>query len=192
MSIVMTIKDKTLKCFQMLTASVAAFECKWKITPNVSILFYSILSFNATVTYISAVQTKQQDQEICTECVKISWTELHERTLIQRAGMRASYMQSRASRRFSLIMMVPSMASLRSVKVFRTSKMTRCIRSISWRRKMFMGWRGPIFFSRSLTCWEVKCEKKDWNGDGNDADSRQWRCRRKRKNLQIWSTWGSN
>lgn len=92
-------------------------------------------------------------QRKTSERERISWTELPERTLIQRAGMRASYMQSRASRRFSLMMMVPSMASLRSVKVLRTSTMTRCIRSISWRRKMFMGCRGPIFFRRSLTCW---------------------------------------
>ena len=37
------------------------------------------------------------------------------------------------------------MASLRSVRVLRTLPMIRCIRSISCRRKMVIGWKGPIF-----------------------------------------------
>ena len=45
----------------------------------------------------------------------------------------------------SLIIMVPSMASLRSVNVCRTKLITRCMRSISCLRKMFMDARAPIF-----------------------------------------------
>ena len=52
----------------------------------------------------------------------------------------------------SFMMMVPSMASLRSVRSMRTTLMTFCMRSISWRRKMFRGWRIPILFRRSFTC----------------------------------------
>ena len=92
----------------------------------------------------------------------LTWGYSPQPTFFQRAGMRASYMQSRASRRFSLMMMVPSIASLRSVKVFRTRTMTLCIRSISWRRKMFMGWKGPIFWRRSLT-WLHFVESRSYN-----------------------------
>ena len=70
----------------------------------------------------------------------------------QLVGTRASNMLSRASRRFSLMMMVPSIASLRSDRVVRTRVMTFCILSISWRRKMLIGWSMPIFLSLSLTC----------------------------------------
>lgn len=49
------------------------------------------------------------------------------------------------------IIMVPSIASLRSVKVIRTVEMTRCILSISCFRKIFRGCRLPYFFSLSLT-----------------------------------------
>lgn len=41
----------------------------------------------------------------------------------------------------------PSMARLRSVSVLRTMLMTRCMRSTSCRRKMFIGCSGPIFCS---------------------------------------------
>ena len=59
-------------------------------------------------------------------------------------------MLSSASRRFSLMMIVPSIASLRSLKVKRTMLMTRCMRSISCRRKMFIGDRDPIFWSLKI------------------------------------------
>ena len=75
-------------------------------------------------------------------------------TLFHVLGILASYMLSRASRRFSDMMMVPSMASFRSFSVVRTSVMTRCMRSISWRRKIFNGCRAPILRRRSLTCEE--------------------------------------
>lgn len=74
------------------------------------------------------------------------------RTFFHRAGILASNMQFNASRRFSLMMMVPSMASLSSVRVLRTRARTFCILSISCLRKMFIGWKGPIFSSLSLTC----------------------------------------
>ena len=48
-------------------------------------------------------------------------------------------------------MIVPSMASLRSMSVRRTSVTTRCIRFTSWRRKMLRGVNSPIFFRRSRT-----------------------------------------
>ncbi|KAK2185971.1 hypothetical protein NP493_215g00027 [Ridgeia piscesae] len=67
------------------------------------------------------------------------------------AGIFASYMLSSASRRFSDMMMVPSMASLRSFKVVRTVEMTLCMRSISCCRKMFIGARLPIFASFAFT-----------------------------------------
>lgn len=75
-----------------------------------------------------------------------------EHTFFHLAGIRASNMQFKASRRSSLMMMVPSMASLSSVKVLRTRVRIRCIRSTSCLRKIFMGWRGPIFCSLSFTC----------------------------------------
>lgn len=68
-----------------------------------------------------------------------------------RAGILASNMQSRASRRLSLMIMVPSTASFSSVRVLRTRLRTLCILSISCLRKMFMGWNGPIFCSLSFT-----------------------------------------
>ena len=51
----------------------------------------------------------------------------------------------------SLMMMVPSMASCRSCRVLRTLEITRCIRSISWRKKMLMGAMAPIFASLVFT-----------------------------------------
>lgn len=60
-------------------------------------------------------------------------------TFLQAAGILASYMQSSASRRFSDMMIVPSMASFRSIRVDLTTVMTFCIRSISWRRNIFSG-----------------------------------------------------
>ena len=52
----------------------------------------------------------------------------------------------------SLIIMVPSIASLRSVSVCLTALITRCMRSISCRKKIFIGERAPIFCSLALTC----------------------------------------
>ncbi len=72
-------------------------------------------------------------------------------TFFHAFGILASYMLSRASRRFSDMMMLPSMASLRSVSVLRTIVMIRCIRSISCLKKIFTGCRLPIFWRRSLT-----------------------------------------
>ena len=56
----------------------------------------------------------------------------------------------------SLMMIVPSMASLRSTRVFLTRVMTRCMRSISCRRKMFIGARWPILCRRALTSCGMK------------------------------------
>ena len=81
-------------------------------------------------------------------------------TFFQRAGTRASYMQSSASLRFWLMMMVPSMASLRSVSVLRTRTITRCMRSTSCRRKMFIGWKGPIFWRRSRTWSDERSDEQ--------------------------------
>ena len=55
----------------------------------------------------------------------------------------------------SLMMMVPSMASCRSCRVVLTMVITRCIRSISWRRKIFMEDSAPISWSRAFTCGSV-------------------------------------
>lgn len=74
------------------------------------------------------------------------------RTFFHWAGILASNMQFNASRRFSLMMMVPSIASFSSVRVLRARVSTLCILSISCLRKMFIGWNGPIFCSLSLTC----------------------------------------
>lgn len=101
----------------------------------------------------SVVEKKNLNYQL-PETNKLIWFSLgqySQPTFFQRAGIRASYMQSSASRRFSLITMVPSMASLRSVKVVLTRAITLCIRSISWRRKMFMGCKEPIFRRRSFT-----------------------------------------
>ena len=65
------------------------------------------------------------------------------RTRCQALGILASYMESRASRSDSDMMMVPSIASLRSKSVARTVEMTRWIRSISCFRKIFIGCRCP-------------------------------------------------
>ena len=81
---------------------------------------------------------------------------MHVRTLSHALGMRESYMQSSASRRFSDMMIVPSIASLRSTSVDRTTTSTFCIRSISWRRKMFSGCADPIFFRQSFTCRRIQ------------------------------------
>lgn len=81
----------------------------------------------------------------------------------QMVGIRASNMLSSASRRFSLMMMVPSMASLRSDRVVRTKLMTLCILSISWRRKMLMGCSMPIFLSLSLTCNRLIRLSQSWS-----------------------------
>ena len=59
----------------------------------------------------------------------------------------------------SLIMMVPSMASFRSVSVCRTAVITLCIRSISCLKKIFMGDSAPIFCSLAFT-WNEKKKKK--------------------------------
>lgn len=56
----------------------------------------------------------------------------------------------------SLIIIVPSIASFKSVRVCRTKVITRCIRSISCLKKMFMEARAPIFCSRALTCTQTK------------------------------------
>ena len=55
----------------------------------------------------------------------------------------------------SLIMMVPSMASFRSVSVCRTAVITLCIRSISCLKKIFMGDSAPIFCNLAFT-WNEK------------------------------------
>lgn len=55
----------------------------------------------------------------------------------------------------SLIMMVPSMASFRSVSVCRTAVITLCIRSISCLKKIFMGDSAPIFCNLAFT-WNKK------------------------------------
>ena len=60
----------------------------------------------------------------------------------------------------SLIMMVPSMASFRSVSVCRTAVITLCIRSISCLKKIFMGDSAPIFCSLAFTWNEKKRKKK--------------------------------
>ena len=76
----------------------------------------------------------------------------------------------------SLMMMVPSMASCRSCRVLRTLEITRCIRSISWRRKMLMGAMAPIFASLAFT----------WKGGregGREGDSHWWQVRRGEKGL---------
>ena len=52
----------------------------------------------------------------------------------------------------SLMMMVPSMASLRSSRVQRTRVRTRCMRSISCRRKIVMEDKELIFCRRAFTC----------------------------------------
>ena len=59
----------------------------------------------------------------------------------------------------SLMMMVPSMASFRSVSVCRTAVITLCIRSISCLKKIFMGDSAPIFCNLALT-WNEKKNKK--------------------------------
>ena len=48
-------------------------------------------------------------------------------------------------------MMVPSIASLRSLRVTLTIMITLCILSISCFRKIFKGCNRPIFFKRSFT-----------------------------------------
>ena len=60
-------------------------------------------------------------------------------------------MLSKASLRFSDMMMVPSMANNRSLNVWRTVLITFCIRSISCRKKMFTGCNAPIFWRRPFT-----------------------------------------
>lgn len=80
----------------------------------------------------------------------------------------------------SLMMMVPSMASCRSCRVVLTMVMTRCIRSISWRRKMFMEDSAPIFCSRAFTygiCMVVGGE------DQNDVARVVWSIRKS----YIWA-----
>ena len=52
-------------------------------------------------------------------------------------------------------MMVPSMASFRSVSVCRTAVITLCIRSISCLKKIFMGDSAPIFCNLAFT-WNEK------------------------------------
>ena len=59
----------------------------------------------------------------------------------------------------SLIMMVPSMASFRSVSVWRTAVITLCIRSISCLKKIFMGDSAPIFCNLAFT-WNEKNKKQ--------------------------------
>ena len=59
----------------------------------------------------------------------------------------------------SLIIMVPSIASFKSVRVCRTKVITRCIRSISCLKKMFMEASAPIFCSRALTFTQTKSVK---------------------------------
>ena len=51
----------------------------------------------------------------------------------------------------SLIIIVPSIANLRSVNVVLTTPITLCILSISCFRNMFSGWRCPYFFNLSFT-----------------------------------------
>ena len=51
----------------------------------------------------------------------------------------------------SLMMMVPSMASCRSCRVFLTIVITLCMRSISCLRKIFIGAMAPIFCSLAFT-----------------------------------------
>ena len=81
-------------------------------------------------------------------------------TFCQSSGIFASNMLSRASLKFSDIMIVPSMASLRSFRVTLTAEITLCILSISCLRKMFIGCRAPIFWSRART----------WNNINNDLN----------------------
>jgi len=108
--------------------------------------------------YVPAVQCMVQEMFVlvklkaCTSTITERVQKTRLQTLSHAFGMRASYMQSRASRRFSDMMIVPSTASLRSVSVDRTAMSTFCIRSISWRKKMFKGWADPIFFRQSFTC----------------------------------------
>ena len=71
-------------------------------------------------------------------------------------GILASYMQSSASRSVSDMMMVPSIASLRSYSVERTLKMTFCIRSISWRRNMFIGCKCPNITTKCVYYFPLK------------------------------------
>lgn len=63
----------------------------------------------------------------------------------------------------SLIMIVPSMAKFRSVKLVRTTLMILCIRSTSWRRNMFIGFRAPIFNSLALTLNPQKLQNLDFS-----------------------------
>lgn len=77
-------------------------------------------------------------------------------TRLQDSGMRASYMQSNASRKVSFMIIVPSMASFKSVNVFLTVDITRCILSISCFKKMFIGAYAPIFWIRARTCIEER------------------------------------
>ena len=98
--------------------------------------------------------------------VKIKW----HLTFCHNGGTFASYIESRAALRFflkkfikfylphstivlltSLIMIVPSMANLRSCRVERTTDITLCIRSISCLKNMFIGARAPIAFSLART-----------------------------------------
>lgn len=49
------------------------------------------------------------------------------------------------------MMIVPSIARIRSLRVLLTSPMTFCILSISWRRKMLRGFRCPMILSLKST-----------------------------------------
>lgn len=51
----------------------------------------------------------------------------------------------------SLMMIVPSIASFRSFRLFRRSEITLCILSISCLRNMFIELRCPIFTKRAFT-----------------------------------------
>ena len=68
----------------------------------------------------------------------------------------------------SLMTIVPSMASCRSCRVLRTLEITRCIRSISWRRKMLMGSNGPHLCQ---LCLHLERE----------GDDHKWKVRRGKK-----------
>ena len=74
------------------------------------------------------------------------------RTLLQASGILESNMQSRASLSLSDMMMVPSIANLRSCKVLLTAAMTFCIRSNSCLRNITSGLSRPILRRLSFTC----------------------------------------
>ena len=84
-------------------------------------------------------------------CTHLQQSVKHSRTFFQKLGTLASNMLSRASFKFSDMMMVPSMASFKSLRVLRTVDITFCILSTSCLRKMFSGFRWSIFRRRSLT-----------------------------------------